>query len=224
MTLFPDMVENGLSEGMIGRSLVSGLNSLTTYQIRDFSHLTKHHKVDDYTYGGGAGLLMQVQPIYDCYQHVKTCLKDPDNARVVFATPQGQVFDQEKARELAQASELVILCGRYEGVDERVIDEIVTDEISIGDYILTGGELPALILIDTISRNLNGVLGDPDGAFDDSHASYLLEYPHYTRPPKFRGWSVPDVLLSGNHAKINEWRRQQSLLRTAYAFRYPILR
>ena len=157
-------------------------------------------------------MVMKPDPVFAA---VESVVGTPPECPVILLTPQGRIFTQQDAQKFAEYPRLALICGRYEGFDERIREHLVTDEISIGDYVLTGGELPALILIDAISRNLNGVLGDPDGAFDDSHASYLLEYPHYSRPPVFRGWEVPEVLLSGNHAKINEWRRQQSLLRTA---------
>lgn len=211
MTLFPEMIMSGLSESVIGRAQRTGLISVNAVNIRDFSK-DKHLHVDDYPYGGGAGMVMQPDPIFDCYQSVTADMtKKP---RVIYMTPQGRVFSQEIAKELAMEEELVFLCGHYEGVDERILDEIVTDHLSIGDYVLTGGELPAMVMIDAISRFVPGVLNNKDSAAGDSFHDGLLEYPQYTRPEVFHGQPVPEVLLSGHHANIEKWRRQQSLKRT----------
>ena len=180
------------------------------HNIRDWAG-EKHHVTDDEPYGGGGGMVMKVEPVFAA---VESVLGPEASCPVILLTPQGRVFNQKIAMELVKQPRLALICGRYEGVDERIREHLVTDEISIGDYVLTGGELPALILIDAISRLISGVLGDPDGAMDDSHATGLLEYPHYTRPPEYRGWRVPEILLSGNHAKIEKWRREQSLRRT----------
>lgn len=171
----------------------------------------KHHVTDDAPYGGGGGMVMKPEPVFTA---VEAVLGAPPECPVILMTPQGRVFNMRIARELAEHPRLALLCGRYEGVDERIREHLVTDEISIGDFVVTGGELPALIVMDAVARFIPGVLGDPDGAMDDSHANGLLEYPHYTRPPEFRGWGVPEVLLNGNHAVIQKWRRRQSLVRT----------
>lgn len=211
MTLFPEMFQGCLQDSILGRASRKGLIGFETFNIRDYS-TDKHRHVDDYPYGGGAGMVMQPGPIYDCWADItKDMEKKP---RVLYMTPQGRVFDQKAAQELAQEESLIFLCGHYEGVDERVIEEIVTDEFSIGDYVLTGGELPAMVMIDTISRLIPGVLGNQDSAPGDSFQDGLLEYPQYTRPEVFHGKSVPEVLLSGHHANIDAWRRQQSLKRT----------
>ena len=211
MTLFPEMIQGCMQDSILGRASRNGLIEVCTYNIRDYS-TDKHRHVDDYPYGGGAGMVMQPGPIYDCWEDItKNMMKKP---RVLYMTPQGRVFDQNAAKELAVEDSLIFLCGHYEGVDERVIEEIVTDEFSIGDYVLTGGELPAMVMIDTISRMIPGVLGNEDSAPGDSFQNGLLEYPQYTRPEVFHGHSVPEVLLSGHHANIDLWRRQQSLIRT----------
>lgn len=211
LTLFPEMIEQGLGTSITGRAMQKGLVSLNAVNIRDFAD-NKHRKVDDYTYGGGAGMLMQAQPVYDACMAVQNTLDRP--ARVVYMTPQGSIFTQKKAQELAQEEDLIILCGHYEGIDERVLEEVVTDEISIGDYVLTGGELPAMVVIDTISRLIPGVLGNGVSADTDSFMNGLLEYPQYSRPEIWRGKQVPPILLSGDHAKVDRWRREQSLERT----------
>lgn len=211
MTLFPDMVLRGLDQSILHLALEKGLISFEAVNIRDYA-FNRHHKVDDYTYGGGAGLLMQAEPIYLCYQALKEKIGRP--ARVVYMTPQGEVFTQKKAEELAREEELVILCGHYEGVDERVLEEIVTDSISIGDYVLTGGELPAMVLIDSVARMVPGVLHNEDSPETESFMNGLLEYPQYSRPEEWRGKKVPDVLLSGNHAAVDAWRFEQSMRRT----------
>ena len=209
-TLFPQMVKPYLDESIIKRAIQNDLLSVGLHDIREWT-TDKHHVTDDTPYGGGGGMIMKPEPVFAAVEDV---LGDPPQCPLVLLTPQGRPFNQEMAFELAKQNRLGLLCGRYEGIDERIREHLVTDEISIGDFVLTGGELPALILIDAIARLLPGVLGDPDGAICDSHASGLLEYPHYTRPAEFRGWSVPDVLLSGNHQEVNSWRRKQSLLRT----------
>ncbi len=216
MTLFPEMITQGLSASIMGRASEKGLISVNAVNIRDFSADQKHHKVDDYTYGGGAGMLMQAQPIYDCYQDIRKKIDESGAAshRVIYVTPQGQVFNQKMAAELAAESDLVFLCGHYEGVDERVLDEIVTDYISIGDYVLTGGELPAMVMIDAIARLVPGVLNNNESASTESHSNYLLEYPQYSRPEEWMGKKVPEILLSGDHKKVDEWRLEQSIERT----------
>ncbi|MBR9937192.1 tRNA (guanosine(37)-N1)-methyltransferase TrmD [Oscillospiraceae bacterium Marseille-Q3528] len=211
LTLFPEMIEQGLHTSIIGRAMEKGLLSLDAVNIRDFS-TDKHKRVDDYIYGGGAGLLMQAEPVYQAYLSVKEKIgKAP---RVIYMTPQGQVFHQKLAEELAQEENLVFLCGHYEGIDERVLEEIVTDNVSIGDYVLTGGELPAMVMIDAISRHVPGVLNNEDSAGEDSFSNQLLEYPQYSRPEVWHDKQVPPVLLSGHHGKVDAWRREQSLLRT----------
>lgn len=211
LTLFPEMIEQGLGTSITGRAMENGLVSLNAVNIRDYA-ANKHRKVDDYTYGGGAGMLMQAQPVYDACMAVQNSLEKP--ARVVYMTPQGSTFNQEMAKELAEEEDLIILCGHYEGIDERVLEEIVTDEISIGDYVLTGGELPAMVVIDTVSRLIHGVLGNGVSADTDSFMNGLLEYPQYSRPETWRGRTVPAILLSGDHAKVDRWRKEQSLKRT----------
>ncbi len=183
---------------------------MAVHDIRGWAE-GKHHVTDEPPYGGGGGMVMKPEPVFSAVEDV---LGKPPACPVILLTPQGKVFNQTMAQEMAKLPHVALICGRYEGFDERIREHLVTDEISIGDYVLTGGELPALILIDAISRNISGVLGDPDGAMTDSHAEGLLEYPHYTRPPEYRGWNVPDILLSGNHAKIADWRREQALRRT----------
>ncbi len=213
MTLFPEMCERVLSESVIGRSRESGLVEINCVNIRDYSK-DKHRRVDDATYGGGLGMLMQVDPIYDCFCDLEE--KIGSRPHLIYMSPQGKTLTQERVKELSQMDNIAILCGHYEGVDERVIEEIVDEEISIGDYVLTGGELPALVLADSISRMLPGVLAE-DAAFEEeSHYNSLLEYPQYTRPYEWHGKKVPDVLISGHHANINKWRREQSLMRTYY--------
>ena len=212
LTLFPEMIENGMNTSITGRAMAKGLLSLSAVNIRDFA-FNKHQKVDDYPYGGGAGMLMQAEPVYLAYESVAEKLgKKP---RVVFLTPQGRTFDQGMAKELAQEEDLVFLCGHYEGIDERVLEEIVTDPVSIGDYVLTGGELPAMGMMDAISRLVPGVLNNEDSAETESFAGNLLEYPQYSRPEEWHGKKVPEVLLSGHHANIEKWRREPSIYRTA---------
>ena len=211
LTLFPKMVMDGLNTSIIGRAIDAGLLEINAVNIRDYS-TNKHMKVDDYPYGGGAGLVMQPEPVYRAFKDLtKNMKKKP---RVVYLTPQGTTFHQEMAKELAKEEELVFLCGHYEGIDERVLEEIVTDYVSIGDYVLTGGELPAMVMIDSISRLVPGVLHNDDSAGDESFENGLLEYPQYTRPPVFLDKEVPEVLLSGHHENIRKWRHEQSVKRT----------
>jgi len=209
-SLFPSVIQPYLEISILQRAIQNGLLEVHLHDIRSFT-TDKHHITDDAPFGGGGGMVMKPEPIFTA---VESVLGSPPSCPVILLTPQGRTYTQQVAAELACYPHLALLCGRYEGIDERVREHLVTDEISIGDYVLTGGELPALILIDSITRLIPGVLGDPDGAQDDSFASGLLEYPHYTRPAEFRGWRVPEVLLSGNHAEIARWRRQQALLRT----------
>jgi tRNA (guanine37-N1)-methyltransferase len=229
-TLFPEVFEPYLQTSILLRARQRGLVEIRLHNIRDWT-TDRHHVTDDEPYGGGGGMVMKPEPIFAAVEGV---LGSPPTCPVILLTPQGRVFTQAVARELvapllelpvpAEAEDrpadqivqvhLALLCGRYEGVDERVRQHLVTDEISIGDFVLTGGELPALVVIDALTRLVPGVLGDPDGPWDDSHASGLLEYPHYTRPPEFRGWRVPEILVSGDHARLARWRREQSLLRT----------
>ena len=211
LTLFPEMVMDGLNTSIIGRAIDAGLLEINAVNIRDYS-TNKHMKVDDYPYGGGAGLVMQPEPVYRAYEDLTKDMKK--KPRVVYLTPQGTTFHQEMAKELAKEEELVFLCGHYEGIDERVLEEIVTDYVSIGDYVLTGGELPAMVMIDSISRLVPGVLHNDDSAGDESFENGLLEYPQYTRPPVFLDKEVPEVLLSGHHENIRKWRYEQSVKRT----------
>ncbi len=222
-TLLPEVFPPYLESSILVRARQKGLIDVRVHNIRDYTH-DKHHVTDDTPYGGGGGMVMKPEPVFEAVESVLGFAPQPTQptpaagARqgipIILLTPQGRVFTQRVAEELSRHERLVLLCGRYEGVDERIREHLVTDEISIGDYVLTGGELPALILIDAVSRLLPGVLGDPTGAADDSHSMGLLEYPHYTRPPDFRSWKVPDILLSGDHAKIDKWRREQALTRT----------
>ena len=226
-TLLPDVFPPYLDTSILNRARQKGLIDVRVHNIRDYTH-DKHHTTDDTPYGGGGGMVMKPEPVFEAVETVlglaaphfdqaQRMLSNtlPDsNIPIILLTPQGRVFTQRVAEELVQYERIAIICGRYEGVDERIREHLVTDEISIGDYVLTGGELPALMIIDAVSRLLPGVLGDPTGAADDSHSMGLLEYPHYTKPPEFRGIKVPDVLVSGNHAKIEKWRREQALLRT----------
>lgn len=212
LTLFPEMIEQGLNTSILGKAIERGHITLTAVNIRNYT-TNKHLKVDDYPYGGGAGMVMQAQPIYDAYKAVET--KIGHTPRVIYLTPQGRVFDQHMAKEFAVEKDLVFLCGHYEGVDERVLEEIVTDEVSVGDYVLTGGELPAMVMIDAISRMIPEVLSNEDSAEFDSFHDNLLEYPQYSRPEVWRDKQVPPVLMSGHHANVEKWRREQSLIRTA---------
>ena len=211
LTLFPDMVRDGLHTSILGRAAANGHIQMNVINIRDYT-LDKHKKVDDYPYGGGAGMLMQAQPIYDAYLAV--CEQMEKKPRCVYVTPQGSVFNQDMAVELAKEEDLIILCGHYEGVDERVLEEIVTDYVSIGDYVLTGGELPAMVMVDAISRMVPGVLPNEDSGVTESFYDNLLEYPQYSRPEVWNGKKVPDVLLSGHHKNIEKWRLEQSIKRT----------
>ena len=247
LTLFPEMVENGLKTSIIGRAVAGGLLSIEAVNIRDFA-FNKHQSVDDYPYGGGAGMLMQAEPVYLAYKDIEERIQkriqnakmqnaeteeqdaevkvqnagiqdaetvSPDKKlRVVYLSPQGKTFDQKMAEELAEEEDLVLLCGHYEGIDERALEEIVTDYVSIGDYVLTGGELPAMVMVDTISRLVPGVLHNDVSAEFESFQDNLLEYPQYSRPEEWHGKKVPPVLLSGHHANIEKWRREQSILRT----------
>ncbi len=215
MTLFTSLVENVLSESIIGRARAAGIIEIHTHDIRDYSD-NKHRRVDDTPYGGGMGMLMSPVPIYNCYSALLESMKDmpPMRRRVIYMSPQGSVLTQNKAKELLEYDNLIILCGHYEGVDQRIIDEIVDEEISIGDYVLTGGELPACILVDCVSRMIDGVLSDAECYELESIASGMLEYPQYTRPYDFRGRLVPEVLLSGHHAKIDAWRKEAALEKT----------
>ena len=203
---------DGLSASIIGRAQSKGLLSVEAINIRDFAE-NKHNRVDDYTYGGGAGMLMQAGPVYGAYQSVVE--KTQTKPRVVYLSPQGQTFSQSMAEDFAKEEELVFLCGHYEGIDERVLEEIVTDYVSIGDYVLTGGELPAMVMIDAISRLIPGVLHNDVSAEFESFQDNLLEYPQYTRPEEWHGKKVPEILLSGHHANVEKWRREQSIIRTA---------
>lgn len=213
LTLFPEMVMQGLGTSIIGKAAERGYISIETVNIRDYT-LDKHGKVDDYPYGGGAGMLMQAQPVYDAYQSVVDRIGQERASRIVYVTPQGKTFSQEMAREMARESDLILLCGHYEGIDERVLEEIVTDEVSIGDYVLTGGELPAMVMIDAIARLVPGVLHNGESAQTESFENDLLEYPQYSRPEVWHEKRVPEILLSGDHAKVDAWRLEQSLLRT----------
>lgn len=225
LTLFPDMILNGLGTSIIGRAISSGEISLEAVNIRDYT-VNKHKKVDDYPYGGGAGMLMQAQPVYDAWVAVEnkisqrrmaeaeTASCERKRTRVIYVTPQGAVFHQQMAKDLAKEEDLIFLCGHYEGIDERVLEEIVTDHVSIGDYVLTGGELPAMVMIDAIARMVPGVLGNQDSGESESFSNHLLEYPQYSRPEVWREKKVPEILLSGDHKKVDEWRLEQSLDRT----------
>ena len=212
LTLFPEMIENGMNTSITGRAITKGLLSLEAINIRDFA-FNKHQKVDDYPYGGGAGMLMQAEPVYLSYESIAERIgRKP---RVIFLTPQGKTFNQDMAKEFALEEDLVFLCGHYEGIDERVLEEIVTDYVSIGDYGLTGGELPAMVMMDSISRMVPGVLNNQESGETESFSGNLLEYPQYSRPEEWHGKKVPEVLLSGHHANVDKWRREQSIIRTA---------
>lgn len=213
LTLFPDMVVQGLHTSILGKAAERNLISIEAVNIRDYT-LNKHGKVDDYPYGGGAGMLMQAQPVYDAYKALSDRIGDRKKKRVIYVTPQGRMFQQSVAQELAQEEELIFLCGHYEGIDERVLEEIVTDEISIGDYVLTGGELPAMVMIDAVARLIPGVLHNEESHVTESFDNGLLEYPQYSRPEIWHDRQVPPVLLSGDHAKVDAWRLEQSLQRT----------
>ena len=210
LTLFPDMFAGPFAESIIGRAVNQGLVSIDIYNIRDYAH-DKHHVVDDSPYGGGPGMVLKPEPLFEAVEAVREGIEIP----VVLLTPQGRLFNQGVAEELAGREEIILICGHYEGVDERVRQHLVTDEVSIGDYVLSGGEFAAMVVVDAVVRQLPGALGSEESVGDDSHATGLLEYPQYTRPQSFRGWEVPQILLSGNHAEIERWRRGQSLRRTA---------
>lgn len=215
LTLFPEMIEDGLNTSIIGRAMSKGIIELNAVNIRDFA-TNKHMKVDDYPYGGGAGMVMQAEPVYLSYKSVadKIIERTGNKPRVIYLTPQGKVFNQKMAEEFSKEEDLIFLCGHYEGIDERALELIVTDNVSIGDYVLTGGELPAMVMIDTISRLVKGVLNNDDSAKYESFADNKLEYPQYTRPEEFMGMKVPKVLLSGDHKKVEKWREEESLKRT----------
>ncbi|OOO00525.1 MAG: tRNA (guanosine(37)-N1)-methyltransferase TrmD [Epulopiscium sp. Nele67-Bin004] len=214
MTLFPEMIEQGISHSIIGRAIDNELVQIEAIDIRDYSG-NKHRKVDDYPYGGGAGMLMMAAPVKSCYNAI--CESSPNaKRRVIYMTPQGKTWNQQMAIDFSREEEIVLLCGHYEGIDQRVIDDIVTDEVSIGDYVLTGGELAALVVIDSVARLIPGVLGKEESFMQESFGDGLLEHPHYTRPAVFEGQAVPDVLLSGHHKYIDDFRRQKSLENTFY--------
>lgn len=219
MTLFPEMIEAGLSASILGRAAEKGLITLRAVNIRDFT-LNKHKRVDDYPYGGGAGMLMAVEPVVRTYEYIRQEIEQQEGQalskrpRVIYLTPWGHPFSQQMAAEFAKEEHLVFLCGHYEGIDERALELVATDFVSIGDYVLTGGELPAMVMIDAISRLIPGVLNNGDSAQHESFSEGLLEHPQYTRPEEYAGKRVPEVLLSGHHAKIEEWKKEQALLRT----------
>jgi tRNA (guanine37-N1)-methyltransferase len=210
-TLLPDVMTAYLQSSILGKAQETGLIEIVLHNIRDYA-IDRHHTTDDEPYGGGGGMVLKPEPVFAAVE--KLLGESTEGTPIILLTPQGRVFNQEIARELAEHDRLTLICGRYEGVDERVRSHLATDEISIGDYVLTGGELPALVVIDGVARLRPGVLGDDDAAAKDSHARGLLEHPHYTRPASFRGWKVPDVLVSGDHARVAQWRREQSLIRT----------
>jgi tRNA (guanine37-N1)-methyltransferase len=215
-TLLPDVFPPYLESSILQRARQRGLIDVRVHNIRDYTH-DRHHTTDDTPYGGGGGMVMKPEPVFEAVESVLGLSPTPAPPLafpIILLTPQGRVFTQRVAEEYAQHERIALLCGRYEGVDERIREHLVTDEISVGDYVLTGGELPALLIIDAVSRLIPGVLGDPTGAEDDSHSMGLLEYPHYTKPAEFRGWKVPEILLSGDHGKIEKWRREQALVRT----------
>lgn len=219
MTLFPEMVINGLNTSIIGRAVNKGLLSVEAVNIRDYA-FNKHNSVDDYPYGGGAGMLMQAEPVYQCYRAVEEKIrarkdKKEGKTRIVYLSPQGKTFQQSMAKEFAAEEDLVLLCGHYEGIDERVLEEIVTDYVSVGDYVLTGGELPAMMIVDAVARLVPGVLHNDVSAQFESFQDYLLEYPQYSRPEVWHDKKVPEVLMSGHHANVEKWRREQSVIRTA---------
>jgi tRNA (guanine37-N1)-methyltransferase len=215
LTLFPEMFQSPFSFSILKRAIDHGLVSINIHNIRDYTH-DKHHTVDDYAYGGGAGMILKPEPIFKAVESIKSNIKPEIGVLpVILLTPQGRLFSQQIAQELSTHGHLILICGRYEGVDERVREHLVTDEISIGDYVLSGGELAAMVVVDAVVRLLPGVLGSEASLVDDSHVDGLLEYPQYTRPVEYRGWSVPEVLLSGKHAQIAKWRREQSIQRTS---------
>ncbi|MCI5863494.1 MAG: tRNA (guanosine(37)-N1)-methyltransferase TrmD [Lachnospiraceae bacterium] len=213
LSLFPEIIENSLNASITGRAIEKEIITLTSVDIRDFSD-NKHMKVDDYPYGGGAGLVIKPTCVYDAYLHTISLIKNKKKPRVVYMTPQGSVFNQKKAVDFAKEEDLIILCGHYEGIDERVLETIVTDYVSIGDYVLTGGEIASVIVMDAVSRLVPGVLGNSESAFTDTFSDGLLEYPQYTRPEEFLGMKVPEVLRSGHHGNVEKWRHEQKLIRT----------
>ncbi|MFC1931837.1 tRNA (guanosine(37)-N1)-methyltransferase TrmD [Chloroflexota bacterium] len=216
LTLFPQMFEAPFSFGIFKRAIDNGLVSINLYNIRDFTH-DKHHTADDSPYGGGPGMVLKPEPIFEAVEAIKSEVhaeERNDKTAIILLTPQGRLFSQPVALELSRCSHLILICGHYEGIDERIREHLVTDEVSIGDYVLTGGELPAMVVIDAVVRLLPGVLGSEESPLDESHTNGLLEYPQYTRPESHQGWSVPEVLLSGNHAQIATWRREQVIQRT----------
>ena len=216
MTLFPEMVLSGLNTSIIGRAVNAEIISIDAVNIRDYTN-DKHRHVDDYPYGGGAGMVMMAEPIYCCYKDIldkRSQEGSEKKPRVIYMTPQGKTFNQSMAKELAKEEELIFLCGHYEGVDERVLEEIVTDEVSVGDYVLSGGELPAMVMIDAISRMVPGVLTNEESGMNESFEGNLLEYPQYTRPEEWMGKKVPEVLLSGHHANLEKWRREKQIEKT----------
>jgi tRNA (guanine37-N1)-methyltransferase len=216
LTLFPQMFQSPFSSSILKRAIEQRLITINIYNIRDYTH-DKHHIVDDYVYGGGSGMVLKPEPIFEVVESIKSDISLKQGAStlpIILLTPQGRLFSQQLALELSKCSHLILICGHYEGVDERVREYLATDEISIGDYVLSGGELAAMVIVDATVRLLPGVLGSEDSPLDDSYTTGLLEYPQYTRPPVYRGWSVPEVLLSGNHAQITKWRREQAILRT----------
>jgi tRNA (guanine37-N1)-methyltransferase len=212
-TLFPEICAAYLQESILKRAQEAGIVGVALHNIRDYA-TDKHHATDDLPFGGGGGMVMKPEPIFNAVESVLQISNLQSPISIVLLTPQGRPFTQAVAQELARHERIALICGLYEGFDERIRQHLATDEISVGDYVLTGGELAALVIVDAVTRLLPGALGDPTGALDDSHASGLLEYPHYTRPPDFRGWAVPDVLLSGDHARIARWRREEALRRT----------
>ena len=211
LTLFPQMFPGPFGASILKRAIDRNMVGIDIHNIRDYTH-NKHHTVDDYAYGGGAGMLLKPEPIFEAVESVKK--QGAEALPIILLTPQGRLFSQHIAQELSTFSHLILICGRYEGVDERVREHLVTDEISIGDYVLGGGELAAMVVVEAVVRLLPGVLGSEDSLVDDSHVSGLLEYPQYTRPAVYRGWPVPEILLSGNHAQIAKWRQEQSIQRT----------
>jgi len=216
LTLFPQMFPSLLGSGIFKRASDRRLVEINIHNIRDHTH-DKHHTVDDYPYGGGAGMVLKPEPIFEAVEAIKTDIAHKQGVNtvpIILLTPQGRLFSQPMALELSQYSHLILICGHYEGVDERVRKQLVTEEISIGDYVLSGGELAAMVVAEAIARLVPGVLGSEDSAPNDSHATGLLEYPQYTRPPVYRGWAVPEILLSGNHAQVARWQREQAIIRT----------
>lgn len=216
LTLFPEMFQGPFSAGIFQRAVDRKLVEVNIHNIRDYTH-DKHHTVDDYAYGGGAGMVLKPEPIFEAVESIKSAIynkEKPDVLPIILLTPQGRLFRQQIAQELSRYSHLILICGRYEGVDERVREHLATDELSIGDYVLGGGELAAMVVVEAMVRLLPGVLGSEASALDDSHTAGLLEYPQYTRPNVYRGWAVPEVLLSGDHGQVEKWRREQAILRT----------